>query len=254
MRCDGAGYGKANDMSAGYVIYDGPSMIDGAPIVVIACALEKSRNAKTGHMVQTYILRKDMHPIEAVKAGADVSICGDCKHRGDGTGGSRSCYVTLVHGPSHVYRSYLRGAYEVLSPAAAGVLLAGRMIRLGTYGDPAAVPIGVWHELVAMAKGWTGYSHRTEFVSRDWSLLVMASVDNEEEKKAAEARGFRTFRVGASKIDGEVLCPASAEAGKKAVCADCRACMGLAGKARASIYIPPHGSGKRYALEREAVA
>lgn len=241
-------------MPAGYVIYDGPSMIDGEPIIAIACALEKSRNAKTGNMVQTYILRKDLNPIEAVKAGADVSICGGCKHRGDGTGKGRSCYVTLIHGPSHVHKSYLRGAYEAMNPTAVGVLLAGRMIRLGTYGDPAAVPIQIWQALTAMAKGWTGYSHRTEVVSRDWSLLVMASVDNEDEKRSAAARGFRTFRVGAKKIDGEVLCPASIEAGKKAVCADCRACMGLAGKARADIYIPPHGSGARYALERELVA
>lgn len=73
----------------GFVVYDGPSAIDGERIVVIVCALERSRNAKTGHMVQTYILRADMHPIEAVRTGADVSICGGCKHRGDGTGKGR---------------------------------------------------------------------------------------------------------------------------------------------------------------------
>lgn len=239
-------------MAAGYVIYDGPSMIDGSPIVVIACALDKSRNTKTGHMVQTYILRKDMHPIEAVKTGADVGICGDCRHRGDGTGGSRSCYVTLVHGPSHVYRSYLRGAYVAVDPWAAGMLLAGRMIRLGTYGDPAAAPIDIWHGLTAHAKGWTGYSHRWASVSRDWSLLVMASADTAEERIEARALGYRVFRVGAEPMTGEVVCPASKEAGKKAVCADCRACMGLAGKARADIVIAPHGTGSRYAVEREA--
>ena len=84
----------------GVVLYEGPSQIDGAPIVMIAVGLlQGSTNTKTGAMVQTYILRQDMPPIEAVKTGADESICGGCTHRGDGTGKKRSCYVTLIHGP-----------------------------------------------------------------------------------------------------------------------------------------------------------
>ena len=38
----------------GYILYEGPSALDGAPIVVIA-TMETS-NAKTGAMVQTWIL------------------------------------------------------------------------------------------------------------------------------------------------------------------------------------------------------
>ena len=41
--------------ATGYVIYKGPSLLDGAPIVVIAVI--GSGNTKTGDMVQTYILR-----------------------------------------------------------------------------------------------------------------------------------------------------------------------------------------------------
>lgn len=235
----------------GFVVYDGPSAIDGERIVVIVCALERSRNAKTGHMVQTYILRADMHPIEAVRTGADASICGDCKHRGDGTGKARSCYVTLAHGPSHVYRSWLRGVYTEMAPAAAAIFLSGKMIRIGTYGDPAAAPLSVWQELVAHAEGWTGYTHRHTEIDPAWARMVMASADTLDEANAAQAAGWRTFRVGVDAERKEVRCPASAEAGKKTVCADCRACMGLAGKARASIVIAPHGTGARYARERE---
>ena len=36
------------------IIYDGPSLIDGSPIIVLAQA--GSRNSKTGDMVQTFIL------------------------------------------------------------------------------------------------------------------------------------------------------------------------------------------------------
>ena len=236
----------------GYVIYDGPSALDGQRVIAIVCALQGSRNSKTGNMVQTYILRADMAPIEAVRTGADVSICGDCKHRGDGTGKGRSCYVTLAHGPASVWRSYQKGAYPALDPASVGLLVSGRMVRLGTYGDPAAVPLPIWQELVRHAAGWTGYTHQWRWIGADWAQLVMASADTLDEARDAQALGYRTFRVGAGTVFGkEVRCPASAEMGKKTVCADCRACMGLAGKARASIVIAPHGIGARYARERE---
>ena len=65
------------------IIYRGPSLLDGAPIVVIA--IDSARNTKTGRMVQTYILRADMDPREANKTGADFSICGTCPHRGTPT-------------------------------------------------------------------------------------------------------------------------------------------------------------------------
>ena len=59
----------------GYVIYRGPSLLDGAPIVAIATM--QTSNRKTGNMVQTWILREDVSPVEASKAGADASVCGD---------------------------------------------------------------------------------------------------------------------------------------------------------------------------------
>ena len=45
------------------VIYRGPSLLDGAPIVVIATVTDT--NSKTGAMVQTYIIRSDMPPTDA---------------------------------------------------------------------------------------------------------------------------------------------------------------------------------------------
>ena len=63
------------------IIYKGPSLIDGKPIVVIATFT--NRNTKTGQVVQTYILREDINPLEASKTGADYSICGNCPMRGE---------------------------------------------------------------------------------------------------------------------------------------------------------------------------
>lgn len=242
---------------AGVILYQGPSQIDGSPIVVIASGLATaSRNAKTGAMIQTYILRADMHPLEAVRTGADVSICGTCPHRGDGTGKGRSCYVTLIHGPRATYEAFRRGVYPKVTAAEARDLFAGRMVRLGTYGDPAAVPQSIWRFVLGSAAGWTGYTHQWRNLPASWASLVMASADSAEDRDDAHAMGYRTFRVTAGTADIakglEILCPASEEAGKKTECAACRACMGTAGKARVSIAIPAHGGGAKYARQRAA--
>lgn len=60
----------------GFVFYDGPSALDGAPIIGIAVL--HSKNRKTGNMVQTFIIRADQSPLEAIATGDDASICGDC--------------------------------------------------------------------------------------------------------------------------------------------------------------------------------
>jgi hypothetical protein len=68
--------------SNGVILYEGPSVIDGAPIVAIATGFKSpSSNDKTGTMIQVWILRADIAPHEAQKTGADESICGDCPMR-----------------------------------------------------------------------------------------------------------------------------------------------------------------------------
>ena len=235
---------------SGYVIYDGPSMIDGQRIVAIVTGLTGSRNVKTGKMVQTYIIRPDMSPLEAVRTGNDVSICGTCVHRGDGTGKGRSCYVTLVHGPRGVHDALARGIYPSATPHDVADIVAGRMVRLGTYGDPAAVPLPVWQLLISKAAGWTGYSHQWRTLTGGWQRLLMASVDSVEQMDDAHEQGWRTFRVGAEPVRGvEINCPASEEAGKRVQCADCLLCMGGTSRSGKSIQIAPHGNGAKHYQE-----
>ena len=71
-------------MNNAAIIYEGPSVIDGKPIVAIATY--SGRNRKTGAMVQTYILRADLNPLDASKTGEDASICGRQLGRPDGAG------------------------------------------------------------------------------------------------------------------------------------------------------------------------
>lgn len=221
--------------SNGVVIYQGPSLIDGAPIVAIATGLVRdSRNSKTGAMVQTFIIRQDMHPVEAIKAGADSSICGDCRHRGDGAGKSRTCYVEVGKSVGQVWRAWRRGSYLSMPLDDALPLFRGRLVRFGAYGDPAAVPAEIWRMIADYSSGFTGYSHQWhKDFAQEHAEFCMASVDSVEELDRARIAGWRTFRVmaeedGKDKIrPAESLCPASELAGRKLTCAECMACNGL---------------------------
>jgi hypothetical protein len=231
------------------ILYSGPSLIDGSPIVVVALYRTTGANAKTGAMVQTYILRADQSPMDAIRTGADVSICGDCKHRGDGmTYGSRSCYVNIGQGPTGVFKAYQRGRYATLDTDARIAMGRGRTVRLGTYGDPAAVPVAIWLDLTCQSIGHTGYTHAWRLpVAAPLRTLVMASADTLDERTAAAAAGWRTFRVRAADepiAAGEFVCPASAEAGRRKTCIDCTACDGAdpLRASKASPVIIAHGA------------
>lgn len=212
------------------VFYRGPSLIDGAPIVGVA--IYSGRNSKTGRVLQTYIIRADMNPLEASKTGADVSICGTCPLRGTPTedparkqAAGRRCYVNLGQGPLSVFRALERGRYADVDPAAIG---AGRMVRVGTYGDPAAIPGEVWDAMLSQATTWTAYTHQ-----KPWRPdLAMQSADTLSEAQAHWRAGRRTFRVltGLADLDpaNEALCPASKEAGRRVQCAACKLCKGSA--------------------------
>jgi hypothetical protein len=225
---------------AGVILYEGPSMIDGAPIVVIANRITTaSNNSKTGAMVQTFIMRQDVPPHEAIKTGDDESICGDCTHR-PANGGS--CYVKVFQAPLSTWKAYKRGRYLNITAAQSSKLFAGRFFRLGTYGDPAAAPYQIWRAATLKTRGHNGYTHQWKrFAS--FKTLCMASADTVEEAQEAQAQGWRTFRVKKSHeaIDREVTCPASKEAGARTSCVDCRACGGTSAKARANIVINDHG-------------
>lgn len=219
----------------GIIVYRGPSMLDGAPIVCIATGIENaSRNPKTGALVQTWILREDIHPRIAVATGADRSICGDCVHR-RGQGGA--CYVNTSFAPREVWSSYHRGIYP-LADESELALLRQYDVRAGSYGDPAAVPQRVW-EAVGVR---TGYTHQWR-TAHGLARLAMASVDTPAEAVEAAAAGWRYFRVrpeGAPLLFGEIDCPS-----KQGVsCVDCGLCGGNQRHRAKNISIEVHGATK----------
>ena len=234
-------------------IYSGPSELDGAPILGIASGLDGSTNSKTGDMVQVYIIRSDIDPIEASRSGADASVCGSCTHRHGSNG--RSCYVQLQNAPLSLYRAYHRG--RILP----GAIPPGRVIRLGAYGDPAALPDSILRSTLKGSIGHTGYTHQWRDITarRAWfiSTILMASVDSIEERDLARSRGWRTFRIrsGADSLDSlEISCPASAESGYRVTCAECLLCSGRnePRDSRKDITIIGHGgAAARSAFEKK---
>jgi|TARA_R110001632_G_scaffold221841_1_gene352621 hypothetical protein len=221
------------------IIYNGPSLLDGKPIVVIATYSD--RNTKTGKVLQTYIIRSDISPLEASKSGEDYSICADCKFRGTPTtdpdrkqAKERECYVNLGQGPTIVYKAYKRGVYPVaITIQGDGFVIdqvqtlgADRIVRIGTYGDPAAVPSWAWDRLIKRCKSWLAYSHQS-----GWRPdIAMQSADTMAEAVEHWKAGHRTFRVIADLGDldktKEILCPASKEAGRRVQCTACKLCKG----------------------------
>ena len=244
------------------IIYEGPSLLDGQQIVVIATGMKaKSSNGKTGGMILTWILLRDIDPREANKSGADYAICGECPHRGKATTAldkalavERTCYVIIFQAPLNVWKSFHRGIYDraVDSEAIASVG-DGNEVRLGSYGDPAAVPAYVWKALLSRASGNTGYSHQSGLDNADFvAEIMMVSADNLAMAQAAWDKGHRTFRLVDSLDDitnNEINCPASKEAGQRTTCDKCGLCAGSSIKAK-SIAIVAHGNGAKYATTK----
>ena len=225
----------------GIILYEGPSMFDGKKIIVIANTFGNSNNnRKTGKMIQTWILRADIDPILAAKNGEDYSICGNCKHRD-----FNSCYVNKGFGPRNVYYAYLRGTYVPFTDDYIQYF-KGYYIRIGSYGDPAAVPIEVWDNIYNITNGQTSYTHQWQLKKyQKFKKYCMTSVDTVAEYRQAIDLGWRTFRIRTSVNDTifhtEFICPASNENNHKKTCITCGACCGGSNGITPCIIV--HGGG-----------
>ncbi len=237
--------------SNGLILYEGRSRIDNKPIFVAVTGLKQcSTNSKTGPMAQTWILRADVHPHEAIDRGYDYSICGTCPLRRQANG-QRLCYVTQMP-LSQIYSNYKQGKYKLYSKDA-NKLLNFRYqtygLRIGSYGDPCAVPLSIWQQqLEIVPKGFshTGYTRRWHFPENQfYKSYLMASVFTESEAALAQSLGWQTYRVKQAYsplLTKEISCPASTEAGRVTTCSNCHLCSG--NKLGVNIVINAHGGQK----------
>ena len=235
----------------GIVLWKGKSLLDGERIMVIATGVfGKSENKKTGDMIQTWILRRDIDPMLARRMGEDKSICGNCKHAQEST-----CYVNIGQSPLSVFKAYHDGRYRDFKDSDLD-LFKDKPIRIGSYGDPASTPYEVWENICSVAKSWTSYTHQWDNKKIDQRLknFCMASVDSIEgylkEYEKARVLGWRTFRVFADekdiniydeKQDDEIVCPASKEAGVLTTCEKCNLCCGMQRANGKNVLINHHG-------------
>lgn len=237
----------------GAILWRGPSKIDRAPIVAIVTGLRgQSKNPKTGRMAQLWILRDGVNPIQALETGDDRSICGDCPHRGLGDN-VRTCYVDL-RAPNSIYKKFSAGKYPVADPRELPAWLNSQRLplRLGAYGEPAALPVPILRAMMKGVPRWTGYTHQWTKCHNAYRRWLMASTDSVVETRHAWKNGWRTYRVrpiGAELIPGEIDCPASHLSGERLQCADCAICNGTGPRdtaSRVSVSIEAHGkSAKR---------
>jgi hypothetical protein len=251
------------------IAWEGRSLFDGAPIAVVVSNIGNvySKNPKCGkYMAQATILRTDMHPQDAVLTGSDYSICGDCKHRGRCTTNSRgilistrSCYV-LLKGIISVYHAVKRDSYHRMEPGAISEQIRRRAVlrgvptalRVGSYGDPAAVPTWVWKDLAGEVKIVTGYTHQWKRCDQAMKSLMMASADTQEEAHEAQSMGWRTFRIltpDQKPTTTETLCR-NVRTGT--ACQACGLCGGTALKAK-HVAMPLHGSKRVHFYENVEV-
>ncbi len=225
------------DMPLGLILWKGKSLLDGERIMVIATGVfAKTENRKTGDMIQTWILRRDIDPMLARRMGEDKSICGDCKHSQEST-----CYVNIGQAPMNIYNAYHDERYRDFDNNDID-LFKNRSIRIGSYGDPAAIPYKIWENICFVSNNFCGYTHQWHNKKIDQRLknYCMASIDSivnyTKEYEKAKVLGWRTFRVFADKTginvydvkqNSEIVCPASKEAGVLTNCEKCNLCCGL---------------------------
>ncbi|MBV6625444.1 MAG: hypothetical protein KI793_21370 [Rivularia sp. (in: Bacteria)] len=212
-----------------YIVWEGASLIDGSPIVLILTGfVNHTSNRKTGYLLQSWIIKQNILPTEAAKKGFDKAICGDCPMKLSRLG---SCYVNLAV-TNNIYRKYETGAYPYFSKNEIEVLKRYRYpIRIGSYGDPTAVPFDVWKPIILASGSHTGYTHNWLFCDNSWKQYLMASVQSLGEARIAQNRGWRTFRIiapDAPLTQNEILCRNTEDDRNK--CDNCFLCDGKSSK------------------------
>lgn len=225
----------------GALFYRGPSVLDGEEIVAIATT--GSINRKTGDMIQTWILRTSHSPTEAVRLGHDRSICGACRHRA----GVRTCYVNVGQAPQAVWHAFKRRRYPKMHLDHFVRLRGGQPLRLGSYGDPTAVPLDCWRNAVDEAKAHVGYTHQWRTCDQVWRHLVMASCDSPAEAMDAALKGWRSFLVRpvADPTPPPAKMVECLSESKGRTCEQCALCFG-AHKTAPSIWITAHGTARNF--------
>ncbi len=228
----------------GYIIHEG--IEHGERYAVIATGLKKaSDNRKTGKMVQIWIILKDVHPVTGVKSGLDsTTICQGCPFAS-----GQGCYVNVGQAPAQIWKAYNKGNYPFLNIKDYNVF-EGKSVRFGAYGNPTLLPIAKVKKICSFSSGWTGYFHNWKELpkakAKAYNQFFMASTETQDSYKLAKELKMRVFHVSPEKPKDAIECLSDSHGIQ---CVKCQLCQGWNKKAK-SIWINPHGSTKKRAIEQ----
>lgn len=222
------------------IVWRGPSAFTGRDVeVLVQCLRVPSQNEKTGRMVQVSIIQAGENPSLLRGSPREADICGTCTGQKQLAGWCYEDWLPWLIGQQrHLAERILLGE--------ASELLRGRAVRVGAYGDPAAVPYEVWARLLVHVRTWTGYTHAWRTCDSRFRSYLMASVESPAEAAEAVADGWRTFRIRPTADQAparglEIVCPFESHA---VTCEKCRLCAGQ-GRSAKSIIITAHGPRAR---------
>lgn len=224
-----------------YLLHDG-ILPSGDAFIVVATVT--SSNRKTGNMIQIAIMLKDHHPVAVVQSGLDAeTICRDCPFAA-----GNGCYVNVGQAPASIWKSYQKGNIPFLRPKDYTYVFVGRKVRFGSYGNPTLIPLSIVKSIASICDGWTGYYHNWQSMepkeAKRWNTYFMASTETKDSLAMAEELKLRTFHVSPEKPDSHIECLSDSHGIE---CSKCLLCVG--GKNAKSIWINPHGRGKKKASD-----
>ena len=196
---------------------------------VLTGLTSQSKNKKTGDMLGISILPIEEKPSDSIKHKNDSAQCGTCALAAS-TPGPWSCYVNPISLNS-VWTATIKQKVSKLVDKF--LAITPTPIRLGTYGDPARLPLELIKKLIGnKGRKYTGYTHQWETCNPAYSKYLMASIDHTNSKEKAISKGYRTYRIlGELDMLGEdeIMCPHDSTGVQ---CADCRLCSGNGVKAK----------------------
>ena len=202
---------------------------------------------------QLWVLPADRHPMDAIKDDGAAAVCGDCPIK-------TACYVgkqVVSQVWKHSRSNPVTPLHELWRDGTEAWLL-----RLGAWGDPAAIPFSLVEDLSIHAKESgirrrTGYTHQWRTADERFRALVMASVEGTAMSPQAWDLGYRTFAAvpdtGEVDTDGHFECPATSMRANRLTCERCGLCNGTESGAK-SVWIRLHNNPGRMRLARENLA
>lgn len=205
---------------------------------IVAIATAESNNAKTGSMLQIWIMSRNIHPVESRRTGHDATLqCQGCPYASN-----QGCYVSPLPLMA-LWRAYKKGSYSHLQMDSAewDSFFRGASVRFGAYGNPSHLPLEMVENISNLSLSHTGYFHDWNIMpvdlAKSYGRFFMASCEPSN-VAFAQNLGLRTFTVVSEVHESKSLgieCLAD-KSGMQ--CIDCGLCDGNSRSAKRSLPLP----------------